>query len=131
MRSYIILASQDTSNETGGHAKKLTGVDYLSPQKSPLDKPEEMGMFVVLKLQSSNILLYICSGETEDSNQIKLTTFKRKEELMMERYDAEGESLDNGKHDANKEEKRSITDDIVGMEAGAMKPIPFPRIANN
>ena len=49
----------------------------------------------------------------------------------MERYDAEGESLDNGKHDANKEEKRSITDDIVGMEAGAMKPTPFPRIANN
>ena len=59
IHAYIILASQDTSNETGSHAKKLTGVDYLSPQKSPLDKPEEMGMFVVLKLQSSNILLYV------------------------------------------------------------------------
>ena len=86
-------------------------------------------MFILLKLHSSNIAMYICTGETEDSNQIKLTTFRRKEELMMERYDAEGESLGNGRHDADKEDKRSITDDAIEMEAGAMKPTPFPRIA--
>ena len=68
--------------------------------------------------------------ECEDSNQIKLTTFRRKEELMMERYDAEGQSSDKDKHDGDKEEKKSITDEaILSEQAGAIKPTPFPRNA--
>ena len=75
---------------------------------------------------------YVCTEDTvcEDNNQIKLTTFRKKEELMMERYDAEGQISDKDKHDGDKEEKKSITDEAVfAVQAGAIKPTPFPRNA--
>ena len=74
----------------------------------------------------------MCTEDTEceDSNQIKLTTFRRKEELMMERYDAEGQNSDKDKSDGDKEEKKSITDEAVfPVQAGGLKPTPFPRNA--
>lgn len=73
--------------------------------------------------------LFIEDSVSEDNSQIKLTTFKRKEELMMERYDAEGES--SVKHDGNEEEKKSITEEaITTVKVGppvAPKPTPLPR----
>ena len=75
---------------------------------------------------------HACTEDTvcEDNNQIKLTTFRRKEELMMERYDAEGQNSDEDKNGGNKEEKRSITDEVIfAAQTGAIKPTPFPRNA--
>ena len=54
---------------------------------------------------------------------------------MMERYDADGETSVNNKHEANEEEKRSITEEAVTVhpvKVGppvAAKPTPFPRNA--
>ena len=49
----------------------------------------------------------------EDSNQIKLTTFRRREELIMERYDAEGGNSVEDKHDGDEEDKKSITEEAI------------------
>ena len=115
----INLASQDTNNEG---KRMAAGVDYLSPtlEKSFLNKPEGLGMCVCscfLK-QLSNLFYGKCiieDSSCEDSNQIKLTTFRRREELIMERHDVEGGNSGEDEHDGNEEDKKSITEEAVSI----------------
>ena len=83
----------------------------------------------------------------EDENNIKLTTFKKLEGIIIEEHDIgeKEKKLTEDKHDSDEEEKKSITDDdkeekkSITEECGAaftaerngaaatVKPIPLPR----
>jgi len=73
---------------------------------------------------------------TEDNNQIKLTTFRRREELMMEKYETE---MKEKQLNDDEEEKKSITENDTDSTAVVqkrsepiiIKPKPYPRSMNS
>ena len=77
-------------------------------------------------------------GVTEDNDQIKLTTFRRREELMMEKYETEMKEKQLN-DDVDEEEKKSITEKDTNSttvvqkrsEPIIIRPKPYPRSMNS
>ena len=70
-------------------------------------------------------IIFVLLHSIEDSvckdNQVQLTAIRRREELMLEQYDAKGEEPVNDKHDIDDDEEKIQS--VVDQDSTATVPV--------